>query len=158
MKVICNTTPLIALSSIGEIDLLEKVYSTVMVPKAVVDEIMVGGKIHVPKLAHLAWIEVVPNITSFEDRLLYQLDYGERQVVLNALKLKADLTLIDDRVARNIAEYFGLTVKGTLGLLVDAKRKSLISSFKKKAIKMKNQGIYFSDKLIEAIASSLGEH
>jgi len=67
-------------------------------------------------------------MTTHKHKLLYQLDYGERNVILNALKLKADLVLIDDRIARNIAEYMGLNVKGTLGVLVDAKRKGLITS------------------------------
>ncbi len=62
----------------------------------------------------LKWIEVISNMTTHKHKLLYQLDYGERNVILNALKLKADLVLVDDRIARNIAEYMGLHVKGTL--------------------------------------------
>ena len=155
MKVICNTTPLIALSSIDQIGLLKEVYTSVMVPMAVIEEINAGGKINVPDLTALDWIEVIPNITNVENLLLFQLDYGEQQVVLNALKLKPDLVLIDDKTARNIAEYLEIYVKGTLGVLVEAKRKGLISSFKKPALKMKKHGIRFSDKLINEISSTL---
>jgi len=158
MKVICNTTPFISLSSIGEINLLRQIYSSVIVPKAVVEEINRGGEISVPDLTSLDWVEVVSNVTTSENRLLFQLDYGERQVVLNALKRQANLVLIDDRVARNIAEYLGLNVKGTLGVLVEAKRKELIPSFKKAAFKIKEQGIHYSIRLIDEIASSLGEN
>ena len=104
MKVICNTTPFIALSSIGQIPLLKDIYSSILVPRAVIEELSVGGIINVPDLASLDWIEVVANVTNIENRLLFQLDYGEQQVVLNALKLKSDLVLIDDKTARNIAE------------------------------------------------------
>jgi len=157
MKVICNTTPFIALSSINQIGLLKEVYSSIIVPRAVIEEINEGGKINVPDLTTFDWIEVIPNLTNFENRLLFQLDYGEQQVVLNALKLKLDLVLIDDKTARNIAEYLGINVKGTLGVLVEAKRKGLISSFKERALKMKEYGIRFSEQLINEISSSLGE-
>ena len=157
MKVICNTTPFIALSSIEQIGLLKEVYSTIIVPRAVIKEIDEGGKINVPDLTAFDWIEVIPNVTNFKNRLLFQLDYGEQQVVLNALKLKPDLVLIDDKTARNIAEYLGINVKGTLGVLVEAKRKGLISSFKESALKMKEYGIRFSEQLINEISSSLEE-
>ena len=48
MKVICNTTPFIALSSIGQILLLKDIYSSIMVPRAVIEEVSVGGVINVP--------------------------------------------------------------------------------------------------------------
>jgi predicted nucleic acid-binding protein len=105
MNVICNTTLLIALASIGHLTLLPTLYTSITTPQAVIDELQAGGAIVVPDLAQTAWVQVVPNITTFEDHLLFQLDYGERHVVLNALKLQADLVLIDDRTARNIAEY-----------------------------------------------------
>jgi predicted nucleic acid-binding protein len=157
MKVICNTTPFIALASINQIGLLKDIYSTLITPKAVIEEVSVGGAIRVQNLASLDWIEVVPNVVTVENRILFQLDYGERQVVLNALELEADLVLIDDRNARNIAEYLGLQVKGTLGVLVEAKRKGLILSFRETALKMKEQGIHFSEKLVNEIASNLKE-
>ena len=155
MKVICNTTPFIALSSINQIGLLKEVYSSIIVPMAVIEEINEGGKINVPDLTAFDWIKIIPNVTNVEKRLLFQLDYGEQQVVLNALKLKPDLVLIDDKTARNIAEYLGINVKGTLGVLVEAKRKGLISSFKKPAFKMKEHGIRFSEQLIKEISSTL---
>jgi predicted nucleic acid-binding protein len=157
MKVICNTTPFIALSSIDQMGLLKEIYSSVITPTAVIEEVSAGGAIRVPDLASLEWIEVVPNVVTVENRILFQLDYGERQVILNALELKANLVLIDDRNARNIAEYLGLQVKGTLGILVEAKRRGLILSFKEAALKMKEQGIHFSEQLINEISLNLKE-
>ncbi len=65
--------------------------------------------------------------------------------------------MIDDRVARNIAEFLGLKVKGTLGVLAEAKRRGLIMSFKKRASEMKDNGIYFSERLIKEIAEQINE-
>ena len=157
MKVICNATPFIALSSIGQILLLKEIYTSIITPIAVIEEVSAGGVIHVPDLASFDWIEIVSNVATVEKRILFQLDYGEQQVVLNALMIKPDLVLIDDRTARNIAEYLGLNVKGTLGVLVEAKRRGLISSFKESALKMKEHGIRFSERLINEISSKLEE-
>jgi len=158
MKTICNTTPFIALSSIGKIELLSRIYSEIIVPEAVTEEINAGGNIYVPDLILFKWIRVIPNIdNSMNMKLLYQLGYGEQQVILNALKINADLILIDDLTARNISEFIGLTVKGTLGVLVHAKRLGLIESFRNDAMKMKDNGIRYSQKLIDEISKQLGE-
>lgn len=105
MKIICNITPFIALSSIDQIPLLKELYGSIQVPQAVIDELKAGGSILVPDIAKYEWIRVVPDITDISNRLIFQLDNGERQVILNALKVQAELVLIDDRVGRNIAEY-----------------------------------------------------
>jgi predicted nucleic acid-binding protein len=157
MKVICNTTPFIALASVDQVQLLKEVYNSVFVPAAVIDELRQGGPIPVPDVQAYEWVKVVPNIEDISNRLLFQLDFGERQVVIRALRDDADLVLIDDRLARNIAEYLGLKVKGTLGVLVEAKRKGLIKSFRSLSLRMRKEGIYYSQRLIEEIARELGE-
>lgn len=157
LKIICNTTPFIALASIDRVGLMEKLYEAVSVPEAVIEEVRAGGPIRVPDLTSLKWIHVISNVTTHEHKLLYQLDYGERNVILNALKMDADLVLIDDRIARNIAEHMGLHVKGTLGVLVDAKRKGLIASFEEMALEMRENGIRLSLRLIREISSALEE-
>jgi len=157
MKVICNTTPLISLSSIGLFNLLYDIYGGICIPEAVFEEVERGGGIVVPKLDNIEWIKIIPDIRTYENSLLYQLDVGKRQVILNALQTPTDLLLIDDKIARNIAEFFGLKVKGTLGVLVEAKKRNLISSFKRKALEIRDNGIYFSSRLIEEIAEQIDE-
>ncbi len=76
MQVICNTTPFIALSSTDSLHLLRDIYESVLVPDAVYEEINLGGMIEVPELKSLDWIKRIPNITSYENELLFQLDYG----------------------------------------------------------------------------------
>ncbi|MCF8045732.1 MAG: DUF3368 domain-containing protein [Desulfarculaceae bacterium] len=157
MREVCNTTPLIALSSLGSLDLLSDIYGEIFIPEAVFREIDHGGNIAVPRLDNKKWIKIISDIQTYENSLLYQLDIGERQVVLNALHGAMDLVLIDDRVARNIAELTGLKVKGTLGVLVEAKRRNLVKSFRSKALEMKANGIYFSERLIDEIAEKIDE-
>ena len=58
--IFCNTTPLIALSGIGRLDLLERLFSVVHVVEAVVGECAAGGPVTVPDLPSLPWIRVGP--------------------------------------------------------------------------------------------------
>ncbi|MFC1851228.1 DUF3368 domain-containing protein [candidate division CSSED10-310 bacterium] len=157
MIVIANTTPFISLAAIGKLDLLEKIYQSIIIPEAVFDEIQVGGNITVPNLSSFNWINIAPNISDAEHRMLYQLDFAEKQVILHAMKMNAHLVIIDERLARNIAEYIGFKVKGSLGILAEAKKKNLIPHFYPCAIEMKQKGIRFSEKLINEIARTLGE-
>lgn len=44
LKIICNTTPFIALASIDRVGLMEKLYEAVSVPEAVIEEVRAGGR------------------------------------------------------------------------------------------------------------------
>jgi uncharacterized protein len=157
MNVISNTTPFISLASIGKLNLLKEIYKKIIIPEAVIEEIEQGGEIYVSNLRLSDWVHIIPNINGIDDNLLFQLDYGERQVIINAIKMENSIVLIDDKIARNIAEYLGIKVKGTLGVLVEAKKRLLIPSFKNDAEKMKSNGIRFSQRLIDEIAMNLKE-
>jgi len=88
---------------------------------------------------------------------LFELDRGEKQTIILARKNNADRVIIDERIGRRVAEYLGLNVTGTLGILVKAKRTGLISSFRNLAMDMREQGIHYNVALIERLAEHLGE-
>lgn len=64
---------------------------------------------------------------------------------------------MDEKLGRNMAEYLGLRVTGTLGVLAKAKALGLIPSFSTAANQMREQGIYFHMALVNRIATRLGE-
>ena len=81
----------------------------------------------------LDWLEVI----SLRDRTIAdqlqtqsQLDPGEAEAIALALEIKAELLLIDERRGRAIATRLGLRITGLLGILVEAKQRSLIPSVK----------------------------
>ena len=157
MIVYSNTTPIIALASIGRLDILSKVFSKIHVAQAVADECATGGKIVVPPLAELDWIVVVSDEENAHLTIMFELDRGEKQTILLAQKHNAEKVIMDERLGRNIAEYLGLSVTGTLGILAKAKTLGLIESFQAAAFRMQEQGIYYNDSLILRIAHRLGE-
>lgn len=59
MIVFCNTTPFIALSAIGELDLLPELFGEIHVVAEVVAECAAGGPIILPDLKRLSWVEMV---------------------------------------------------------------------------------------------------
>ena len=76
----------------------------------------------------------------------------------NARRAGAELLLIDERIGRNLAERMGLKVTGTLGILLKARQRGLITSFTGAAQSMRAQGIFFHPRLIVRLAESIGEN
>lgn len=62
--------------------------------------------------------------------MLYDLDPGEAAVIAIAQEMEDPLVIIDDRMGRRIAAYLGIPLRGTLGLLLDAKSKGLIEELR----------------------------
>jgi uncharacterized protein len=103
------------------------------------------------------WIEIIHTPTARAPHVLLELDKGEKATLLAAQESNADLILMDEKIGRNVAEYLGLTVMGTLGILLRAHKQKQIPSFRQAANQMQLQGIYFNVALINRLAASVGE-
>lgn len=157
MIVFSNTTPLISLASVDALSLLSALFGSIHVAEAVVTECRAGGPVVVPDLGALAWIRVVPPEPRSVRPELWELDAGERQTIELALHHKADWVILDEKIGRNAAEFLGLHVTGTLGVLLKAKQQGLIPSFRGTAEAMRRQGIYYNQALIARLAARVGE-
>jgi len=157
VTIFSNTTPFIALASIDQLDLLPKLFGEIHVAEAVVEECAAGGVIWVPDLRSLPWINVVPDDPETEFPLMFDLDQGEKQTILFARRYTADMVLIDERIGRQVAEYLGLKITGTLGILLKAKTMEMIPSFSKAAMDMQRHGIRYNTGLIAKLAKLVGE-
>jgi predicted nucleic acid-binding protein len=155
--VISNTTPFISLCSVDLLNLLPSIFGEVHVAPSVVEECTEGGRIFVPDLASLPWVRVQSVESEMQLPALFELDRGERDTLLLAALQSQALVLMDEKLGRNMAEYMGLQVTGTLGVLVKARAQGLIPSFSQAASRMREQGIYFHEGLIRRIATRLGE-
>jgi predicted nucleic acid-binding protein len=157
MMVFSNTTPIIALSSINQLDLMPVLFKQVYVVDTVINECAKGGKIIVPDLTRLDWLHCVDSKNYANNPLLVSLDDGEKHTIEAALAHQADYTIIDEKLGRNLAEFLGLTVIGTLGILLKAKQQNKIPSFIDCVKAMQIQGIRYNNQLVERLAVQIGE-
>ncbi|HLJ49276.1 MAG TPA: DUF3368 domain-containing protein [Bryobacteraceae bacterium] len=117
--VICDSSPLRYLVLIGEADLLARLYAQVVIPEAVAEELNQSSTPEVVRewmADRPDWIQVMPS-TGGPAVVRSDLDLGEHEAILLALRLKADLVIMDDREGVTEARRLGLAVTGTLGVL-----------------------------------------
>ena len=156
---VINTSPWISLCLCGQIDLLSKLYKTVMIPLAVRREIEAGGRnqIGVKELEHPNWLKTVGVSDSTKVSLLHELDQGEAEVIILAKENNATEVIIDEKVARMQAKILGLEVVGTLGLLLRAKKYGLISEIGPLIQNILEGGIYIHKNIVEGILREAGK-
>ena len=128
MIVVSDTTPLLYLVLIDEIEILPKVLGEILFPQIVFQELQHD---HTPSKIK-AYFEFPPEWLSIKqptevfDVDLAGIDRGEREAILLAEEVVADAILIDDLAGRKVAEIRGLRTLGTLGLLELAAEQGLI--------------------------------
>lgn len=158
-KVIVNSTPLIVLCGVGKLDILRELYREIFIPAAVYQEVTeVKDSACTQIMTQKSWIHV-ERIRSDADRMMYKakLHTGEVEVMILAQEQEADLVIIDDNAAKKTAKYLGLTVTGTLGVLLKAKQKGLIEKIKPLLFEMKRNGFYIDAKLELMVLEQAGE-
>lgn len=91
--VVVNSTPIITLSLIDRLNLLDQLYARVVIPSAVHREVLAGGQERpgAAALASLSWIEIRDLEDPGRASLLSDLDRGEAEVIATAQELAADL-------------------------------------------------------------------
>lgn len=151
-KVVSNTTPIISLLKIGRLEILKDLYKEIYIPQEVFSEIEAGKhKKNYLNLSEFEWIK----IEQIQDRksiaYFLDLDKGEAEAIILATEIEADLILLDEALGRFHAKNTGLKVTGTIGVLIKAKKKGLISEVKPLIFELREQGIWLSDGLIDRI-------
>ncbi|HBE18578.1 MAG TPA: DUF3368 domain-containing protein [Cyanobacteria bacterium UBA11149] len=130
MIVISDTSVLTNLAGIGHIHLLQQLYEHILIPTAVYQELTVDPPVPgTLEVQTFQWIEVraSSNLTMVEQlQNQAQLDLGESEAIALALEINTDLLLIDERRGRAEANRLGIRITGLLGVLVEAKQRSLI--------------------------------
>jgi predicted nucleic acid-binding protein len=119
MLVVADASPLHYLILIEHIEVVPSLYGTIMVPPIVLTELRRPQAPQAVRtwLANMpAWVELRAPHTSLSLELQH-LGAGERDAILLAQELHADLILLDDQKGRQAAHQRALTVMGTLGVL-----------------------------------------
>ncbi len=120
--VILDASCLIILAKIEQLDLLEKVYGSVITTEEVAQEF---GEV-LPN-----WI-TVKQIKDIQKQQILELhiDKGEASVIALALEKEKSLVVLDDYKARKTAEKLGVSYTGTLGIIIKAKKMGIIERVK----------------------------
>lgn len=133
MPVVSNTSPLLNLAVIGELELVRRQFSSVLVPPAVVDEFRLDteqpGTSALSRALGDGWIDVSePGDVPLVRTLRQDIDSGEAEAIALAAELEADRILIDEREGRHRARNIGLKVTGALGILLRAAQEGTLDS------------------------------
>ena len=148
MIVVSNAGPLIALARINKLDLLKHFFNTVFISKGTYDEVVIKGKSKLGSkhVENAKWIKVKSIKNEWSVNVLrIDLDIGEAESIVLALELNANLLLMDELLARNIAESLGLKISGTVGILLKAKKLGLIDKIKPNLDELRNKKVWISD-------------
>lgn len=99
LKVVLDTTPIIALLKLSRLDILKALYGEVSVPHAVFQEIEAGKhKRYYQDLSKIDWI----NIGTVQDKQVLKyfldLDEGEAETIILATEIGADVVVIDEKL------------------------------------------------------------
>lgn len=152
MIVVSDTTAITTLLKAGEVDLLKKLFGTVIVPPAVAEELLAFHAELPP------FIQTRRATTPDRPAGTEHLGRGEAQAMQLALELHADWLLMDDRQARGIAARLGLQCVALTALLVRGKQLGHVRSVRELLEVLEQRGdLYLSDAVKEAAMRQAGE-
>lgn len=156
MLVVADSSPLVYLSRVGVLHILEVLFGEVVVPRVVWDE-AVERRTSAPGIHALRQANWIRVIDSPLPQLDLGLDPGETAAILLAESLHADLLLIDERPGRKVAQDRGLVVRGTLGVLVQARQSELLPALKPVFDALVAEGFRIAPALVREALAHVGE-
>lgn len=156
--VIINNSPLVALWELGHLALLRALYTKVLMPEEVAEEFLRKEPMaRETALDEATWLEVVQLAIPLDDSDYPELERGEAAVLALAAERGARLVIFDDLDARQYAQRLHLTVTGTVGILLEAKKKGLIDVIEPLLTDLRNNGMYLGDAVIVHALQLAGE-
>jgi predicted nucleic acid-binding protein len=122
VKIVADSSPLIALAKIDQFALLERLFGSILITSEVHSEVVIAGS-GLPgarEASRAHWIQVQP-VNNKADLVAAQrrfaLDLGELSTFVLAREVNADLVLVDDLAARKLMLAAGLRIQGAVGIL-----------------------------------------
>ncbi len=147
--IISDTSCLILLDKIGELEILNKLFGTVLTTAEVANEF--GGTLP-------SWIELKqPKDKNYLSIIEASVDIGEASAIALALEMDNCLLIIDDLKGRKFASQIGITIIGTMGIIVDAKLAGIIPSVKPILAKIRSTNFRITQQLESIILNKAEE-
>jgi predicted nucleic acid-binding protein len=157
VRVVLDAGPVIHLSWLHRLDLLPALFEEVLLPPEVRDEVLAAPD-GTPGLSdiraalergHLTVRAAPPGSTLPSPSP--KLGDGEVAAIALAAAVSADLLVSDDAAARREAAARGLTVTGTIGVLVAGREQGRIDAVLPHVLELRRLGLWVSQALIDEI-------
>jgi predicted nucleic acid-binding protein len=162
--VISDSSTLMHLARIGQIELLRDLYGSLTIPPSVWREVVSEGKgrpgVNEVVAAHQAgWLQVDKIADESHLRLLSrELDDGEAEVLALAIERSADLVLLDETEARRIADLYRIAKTGVIGILIRAKAEGKVAALRPLLDALRESGgFWVADGLYSQALRAVGE-
>lgn len=146
---VSNSSPLILLMASGHLDILLHAFDYVIAPSEVADEVQKFP-------SGLLSVRTVKNRQQLES-LASRMGRGEAAAVALALETPDAVVVLDDRKGRRAARDLNLPFVGTVGLVIEAKRRGRIVSARKVFDDLLSVGMFASESVIRAAIEQAGE-
>ena len=134
--IISDTSCFIILSNIGELEILYKVYGSILTT----EDIAIEFGEPLPN-----WVNVVSVSDKYRQQILeIQIDKGESSAIALALETPDSTIILDDYKARKIAAQLDINYTGTIGVIIKAKLNGVIPSIKPILEKIKQTNFHLT--------------
>jgi hypothetical protein len=163
MPVVSDTSPILGLSAIGYLELLQDQFGEIFIPQAVLAELKVEtdfrGTDAIQQALSNGWIKPkdIQN-KPLAQSLSLELDRGESEAITLAIDLGMDMIVMDERIGREHAKALGLKTVGILGVLLSAKKYGKIDSVGSAMKSLRREiGFFISERLYQEILKQADE-
>lgn len=147
--IISDTSCIILLDKIGELEILNKLFGTIITTPEVAKEF--GQQLPF-------WFEIQqPKDKNYQSIIEASVDNGEASAIALAIELDDCLLIIDDLRGRKFAIELGLTIIGTIGVIVDAKLAGIVPSVRPILLKIRTTNFRITERLELLILNKAGE-
>jgi len=157
-RVVVNASPIITLCRSRQAHLLPALFTEIVVPDAVWEEVVAGGADDpaARELEQAAWpvreaVEVSQRVAA------WNLGAGESAVLSFGLRHPHYRCVVDDLEARRCARTLDLRFLGTGAILVLAKRRGLIDSVASGISRLRDVGLWVSEDVVALLLGQAGE-
>lgn len=147
--IVADAGPLIAFARLNQLELLAELFGRLDVPSPVFNECIAdtgrpGASVILAAALKLIHVCAVSNINNLAE----DLGAGEASAIQLALEQNARL-LIDEKLGRKVADSLNISIIGTVGVLLLAKKKKLVKAIKPLLMQLLDNNYYLSQELIE---------
>ncbi len=147
--IVSDTSCLILLDKIGELNLLNRLFGTIIITQEITDEF----KKELPN-----WVRIENPVNKTYQKILEtSLDRGEASAIAFAIEQSNCLLIIDDYKGRKYAEQLGIKITGTLGIVIEAKLVGHLKSVKPLLEKIKKTDFKLTTELERKTLEKSGE-